>query len=101
MVYFFYKTLSKGGVNSVVEVRKKDNESTESLLRRFTKRVQLSGVLLEAKKGQYKEPSKSRQQRRVSALRRNKIRSKREYLKKIGKLEEIQDRRYHRSSSRG
>mgnify|MGYP001614118945 CR=1 FL=1 len=85
----------------MVEVRKKDNESTESLLRRFTKRVQLSGVLIEVKKGQYQEPSKSREQRRVSALRRNKIRSKREYLKKIGKLDETKDRRYHRSSPRG
>ena len=72
----------------MVEVKSKKNESFESLLRRFTRRLQSSGNALEARKLRFiaSEPNKNAQRR--SALRREKIRVKREYLMRIGQLVE-------------
>ena len=72
----------------MVELRKKDNESNENLIRRFTRRVQSSGILLHVKKIRYRQPKKSDNQLRKDAIRRAKYRQKQEYLRKIGKLEE-------------
>lgn len=70
----------------VVEVKKKDGESFESLLRRFNRKIQQSGVLIRARKTRFFEPEKSRMMVRVDARRRAASRKKREELKKIGKL---------------
>lgn len=77
----------------VVEVKKKEGESLESMLRRFTRRVQQSGILLRAKRGKHYERPKTDREEKEDAIRRTKIRSKREYLRKIGKLEELMPRR--------
>jgi len=77
----------------VVEVRKKNGESAESLLRRFTKKVQQSGILIRAKKGRFYEPKRSKREVREGAVRRNLIREKKEYLRKIGKLDDILEQR--------
>ncbi|USN53267.1 MAG: 30S ribosomal protein S21 [Candidatus Nomurabacteria bacterium] len=76
----------------MVEVKKKDGESTESLLRRFTKRVQQSGLLIRAKKGRYYEAPRSKRAIRESAIRRKEIKDRNELLRKMGKLPEL-DRR--------
>jgi len=73
----------------MIEVKRRNNESSESLLRRFSKRVQQSGVLLRAKKRRFYEAPKNKRQQRSDALRRMAIREQREYLRKIGKLEEF------------
>lgn len=77
----------------MVEVRKKNGESVESLLRRFTKKVQQSGILIRAKKGRFFEPKKSRLEVKEGAIRRNLIREKKDYLRKIGKLDDILEQR--------
>lgn len=74
----------------MVEVKRKEGESPESLLRRFTKRVQQSGVLIRAKKNRFYERPKNRRAQREDATRRKTIRDKKEYLRKIGKLEEYE-----------
>jgi ribosomal protein S21 len=74
-------------VNFVVEKRRK-NESFEAFMRRVKKRWQQSGKLLQVKKIQFYEPEKSRNTRRNSALHRLKVKTKMEYLKKIGRLPE-------------
>ncbi|MBX4187228.1 MAG: 30S ribosomal protein S21 [Candidatus Doudnabacteria bacterium] len=71
---------------NLVEVKKKDNESFESLLRRFNRKIQQSGVLVRARKTRFFEPAKSRNLLREDALRRAENREKREELKKMGKL---------------
>lgn len=76
----------------VVEVKKKDGESNESLIRRFVRKVQSSGRLLNAKKRQYHEKPKNKRQVRLDAIRRQKIRDEREYLRKIGKLDEMEEK---------
>jgi len=70
------------------EVKRKKGETFEGMMRRFSRRVQQSGKLLQARKIRFYEPEKSRNLQRVSALRRKEITKKREYLKKIGKLKD-------------
>jgi ribosomal protein S21 len=77
----------------VQEVRRKKGETFESLLRRFTKKVQASGKLLQAKKVRFYERPKSRNLKRQSALQRAEMREKIEYLKKIGRFKEETDLR--------
>jgi len=73
----------------MTELKRKKGETFESLLRRFNKRMLQSGKILQAKKIRFlvKEPNKNLAKK--LALRRLKIKAKKEYLKKIGKdLEE-------------
>jgi ribosomal protein S21 len=71
-----------------IEVRKKDKESTGSLLRRFSRRVQQSGVLLHARRVRFFEKPKTKRQLKQSALRRQELRKQRAHLMKLGLLEE-------------
>lgn len=73
-----------------IEVRKKEGESTASLLRRFTRRIQQSKVLVRAKKSKFYKKPKSKRQLQQSALRRELIRKERQKLIKMGLLEENQ-----------
>jgi len=73
-----------------IEVRKKDKETTGSLLRRFTRRVQQSGVLIRARRGRFYEKPKTKRQEKESALRRQELRHQRAHLIKLGLLEEGQ-----------
>jgi len=78
----------------LVEVKKKDGESFESLLRRFNRRIQQSGVLVRARKIRFFEPPKSKRLVREDARRRAQIKKRREELKKIGKLPVKSFRKY-------
>ena len=56
----------------MIQVTKKDSrESPENLLRRFNRKVQQSGVLAEAKQGQYFEKPVNKLERRKRAIVRN------------------------------
>lgn len=70
----------------MVEVKRKDGESFESLLRRFNRKIQQSGVLVRARKTRFYEPPKNRRSVREDARRRATNKEKREELKKIGKM---------------
>lgn len=70
------------------EVKRKKGETFESLMRRFSRRIQQSGKLLQAKKIRFYATGKSRNLQKASALRREEIKKKREYLKKVGKLKD-------------
>ena len=53
----------------MIQVTKKDSkESTENMLRRFTRKVQQSGVLAVAKQVQYFEKPTSKRDRRIKAI---------------------------------
>lgn len=53
----------------MIQVSKKDRtESTESLIRRFGRKVQQSGVILRAKQNQYFEKPLSKTERRKKAI---------------------------------
>lgn len=72
----------------MIESKRKKEESFEGFLRRFNKRIQQSGMLMEARQSQHHKPSKSRNLRRRSALISNEMKLKFEYLRKVGKLKE-------------
>jgi small subunit ribosomal protein S21 len=69
----------------LVEVKKKDNESFDSLLRRFNRKIQQSGVLIRARKIRFFESPKSRNLQKVAARRRSQIRAQKEELRRMGK----------------
>ncbi len=53
----------------MIQVTRKDaKESTENLLRRFSRKVQQSGVLAEAKQAQFFEKPISKRDRRTKAI---------------------------------
>ena len=59
----------------MAEVIVRENESLESALRRFTKRVQRDGILSEARRrGHYEKPSVKRK-RKLAAKRRKALRN--------------------------
>lgn len=73
----------------MVEVRKRDNESTESLLRRFSRKVQQSGVLLQARKIRFHARKKGKKKLREDAIRKAGLMAERDRLIKIGEIDEF------------
>lgn len=69
----------------MVEVKRKDNESFDNLLRRFNRKIQQSGVLVRARKTRFFEPTKSRNLERSAAQRRSELKAVREEMKRLGK----------------
>lgn len=82
----------------MAEVKRKRGETFEAFLRRFNKKLQQSGKLIQTRKVRFYERPKSKTKIRQEALRRKKIAEKREYLKKIGKLEESPFDTYRKTS---
>jgi ribosomal protein S21 len=80
------------GVN--VEVTKNNNENGTNLLRRFTKRVQESGVLRRVRSLRYRQREKTKLGKKRSALVVIGRRAEYERLKKLGKLPEKKKRSY-------
>ena len=71
----------------MVEVRKRDNESTGSMLRRFNKMLQQSGFLVRARGGRYRVSPKSDYQRKKEALRRVAWQKEMNKMRKLGKIQ--------------
>ena len=65
-------------------VHKGETESTPSLIRRFSKRVQGSGVIRRVKSLRYHARSTSKTKRRISALRRLARVEEREQKERLG-----------------
>jgi ribosomal protein S21 len=72
----------------MIQVKKKEKETAESLIRRFSRRVQQSGVLRQVRKIRFHQPEQSRGKRRDEALYKVKIRKEINRLKKLGKFDE-------------
>jgi len=71
----------------MVEVRRRDKESTGSLLRRFTRKVQQSKILIEARSHAHRKRPKSKTKKKKDALRRIVKRKEYDRLRKLGKVE--------------
>ncbi len=78
----------------MLEVKRKDNESFENMVRRFTKKTIQSGKILQAKKVRFYSKDNSKRKQKESALRRLDMSGKVEYLKRIGKLDDFLTKRY-------
>jgi len=71
----------------MVEVQKEhETESPSSLIYKFNKRVQRSGILKEAKKRRFKTRKVNRNQRRAAALHRETRRKEIVKAKKLGRF---------------
>ena len=79
---------SKSGEYLVSEVKRRKGESFDSLLRRFSRKVQQSGKLLQVRKIRYHASPKSKNANREAALRREYLRARKEYLLKTGQAVE-------------
>ncbi len=72
----------------MIQVKRKERETAESLIRRFSRRVQQSGVLKQVRKQRFRVEEKSRDKRRSEALYKVKIRKEITRLKKLGKFDD-------------
>ncbi len=70
-----------------LNVKKKQRESVGAFLRRFSRVVQQSRVLLTARGVQYRSRPKTKRIRRGEALKRLSWRAEQERLRKLGKIE--------------
>ncbi|MBI3671596.1 30S ribosomal protein S21 [Candidatus Azambacteria bacterium] len=77
----------------MIEARRRDKESVGAFLRRFSRKVQQSHVLVKARKYRYLEPKKSKRKVKEAAIRRSKIASEKEMLYKLGKITENEYKR--------
>ncbi|MDI6602822.1 MAG: hypothetical protein QME57_01740 [Patescibacteria group bacterium] len=69
-----------------LEVKKQKRETSQNLIRRFTRSIQQSGILLRVRRIQFKERKKSEQMKKRAALRREEKKREYEKLKKLGKI---------------
>lgn len=70
----------------MIDVKRKENETVGALLRRFTRRVQQSGVLIGARKLKAYHSKPTKRSVRERALRRIEKERERVRLEKLGKL---------------
>lgn len=71
---------------TVIDVKKNPNENNASVLRRFSRRVQESGIIHKVKGARYNERQESKLKMKKSALKRIQKRKEIEVLKKLGKI---------------
>ena len=72
--------------NTVIEVRKNPNENNSSVLRRFSRKIQESGIIRKVKGARYNLRKESKLKTKNSALKRMSRRLEIEKLKKLGKM---------------
>lgn len=80
----------------MVYVKRKERETIGSMLRRFTRRIQQSGVLIKSRKDRYFIKPPTKRARKARALRRLVLLKEREKLAKLGKLPEKTKRTFSR-----
>lgn len=80
------------GVISLVDVKRKKGESFEAFMRRFKKRIIESRVMRRVQEKRYRQKPRNRNKEHMVALRRKEISAKKEYLRKIGKLKDEDNR---------
>lgn len=70
-----------------LEVRRKEKESVQSLIYRFTKAIKESGILLRARERRFRQRPLNKRARKEKALRRLELQQHYEKLKKQGLLD--------------
>ena len=68
------------------EVRKQERETNQALIRRFTKRLRDSGILITAKRGQFRKRPKSSEMRKRTLLRKLEKQRAFEKQRKLGRV---------------
>lgn len=70
---------------TVIEVRKNSNENNSGVLRRFSRRIQESGIIRKVKGSRYNLRQESKLKIKKSALKKIERRKEIEKLRKLGK----------------
>ncbi len=70
----------------MIFVKRKDNENPSSLVYRFSKKVQQSGLIKEAKKRRFHKRKVNDTKRHLAAIFRSEKKKERERLRKLGLL---------------
>ncbi|MCH7828855.1 hypothetical protein IH982_03300 [Patescibacteria group bacterium] len=70
--------------NSKFEIKRQERETNQALIRRFSRRLKNSGILINAKKSQFRKRVKSAQMRKRAVLRKLEIRKEYEKKRKLG-----------------
>lgn len=65
------KRSARGGVSGLAEVRVGENETFESALRRFNKKIQQSGILAEARRREHYEKPSVKRKRKEAKRKKN------------------------------
>lgn len=68
-----------------LNVHKKERETSQNLVHRFTKTVRQSGILLQVRSKQFKKRAKSTLAKKRSALRRVRLKIEKRRLEKLAK----------------
>ena len=71
---------------TVIEVKKNPNENNSSVLRRFSRKIQESGIIRKVKGSRYNLRKESKLKVKKSALKRMGRRKEIEKLRKLGKM---------------
>jgi len=71
---------------TVIEVKKNPNENNTSVLRRFSRKIQESGIIQKVKGSRYNERKESKLKVKKGTLRRLVRRKEIEKLRKLGKI---------------
>jgi ribosomal protein S21 len=69
-----------------MELKRREGESISAFLYRFSKKVQQSGILREAKKRKFKSRPVSKYKKRLSALHRERKKKEIEKARKMGTM---------------
>lgn len=69
-----------------LEIKRKEKETVQSLISRFSKAMQQSGILMRAREKMFKDRIRSENLKREAALRREELKKVYEKLKKFGKI---------------
>lgn len=69
-----------------LEVIKQERETSQSLVRRFGRRVKQSGLLTRARKLRFRKKDKSRGVEKKTALRREELKKEYQKARKLGKV---------------
>ena len=70
---------------SKFEITKQDRETNQALIRRFTRRLKDSGILMNAKKSQFRKKAKSLTMRKRAVLRKIELQKTFEQQRKLGR----------------
>jgi ribosomal protein S21 len=81
---------------TVIEVKKNANESNMNLVRRFTRKVQESGIIQKVKSKRYNERAESKVKVKVATLKRLARRKVKEKLFKLGKEDKTLKKKGHK-----
>lgn len=68
-----------------VEVKRRERENNQSLIRRFSRTIKKSGVLIQARKIRFKKKSKSDELKKREALKKVELRKEYKEARKLGK----------------